>query len=93
MKHDVLETKFLHEVGTVVAAMGYKPEVGSEGWYDWYVKDELPRGFWNQHMSHCNMPTEHCIMEVANLPPDFSLNTMVAQRLKMRRVIAGTEAD
>ena len=34
-----------------VAAMDYKPEFGSDDWYDWCVKDKLHKGFWTQNLS------------------------------------------
>ena len=42
-----------------------------EAWRCWYVKDELPIGYWDQHLTRVSNPDEGAIASVSNLPGDF----------------------
>ena len=39
-------------------AMDLMPECGLEDWRGWHVKDELPKGFWQQSLAHVRGPSE-----------------------------------
>ena len=54
-----------------VEAFGYPKRNSIEAWYDWYVKDELRKSYWDQRLSHVQSPDEKSIASVANLLGDF----------------------
>ena len=53
------------------AAFEHTKRDSAEAWRDWYVRDELPKGYWEQHLTHGQSPTEITIVSVYGMPADF----------------------
>ena len=41
-----------------IEAFGYTKRDSIEARCDWYAKDELPKGYWDQHLTRAQSPTE-----------------------------------
>ena len=60
-----------------------------EAWYDWYAKDELPTGYWDQHLTRVHNPDEKTIASVADLPGDlpWGLEHLIVESLQVEHCL------